>query len=203
MSARDLTAVAFRTLAVWLFASGVAGLFSALLTWLPDAAQYGREIAAWRLAAASIFVPIGGLLWLSSDAAAKMAFPDSVAQGNVSLNRADLYAFTSALVGLFLLSDAATQIVYWIVVWRSSRGTGFWEAPATTSGTMENTVVYWVHVRAQVGLVAAKTVLGVALLSGPERLKIALLRLRRELSGSLDEKEPHNSEGGDVGKHGV
>ena len=186
MSIRELAAVAFRTLAMWLFASGVAGLFSALLTWGPDAAQYGPEPTAWRLAAASIFLPIGALLWLASNAAAKLAFSAS-AQVATSLRRADLYAFASVLVGMFLLSDALTQVAYWIVVWYSSRGTSFWEA--ASSGTMQNSVVYWVHVRAQVGLVLAKSVLGVGFVLGPERLKAAVLRVRREFSSSLLEEE--------------
>lgn len=200
MSTRELAAVAFRTLAVWLFASGVAGLCSSLLTWVPNVAQYGAEPTSWRLAAASIFVPVGALVWLSADAAARMAFPASGQSGTVGLSRADLYAFASVLVGMFLLSDALTQVVYWIVIWRSSRGTGFWDA--TSSGSTANTVVYWVHVRAQVGLVLAKTVLGLGLLFGPERLKAAVLRVRRELSGSLSEQEPP-VEGSDLPRDGV
>lgn len=201
MSMRELAAIAFRTLAVWLFASGVAGLCSALLTWVPDAAQYGPETTSWRLAAASIFVPIGALVWLGSDAAAKIAFPASGQSGTVSLSRADLYAFASVLVSMFLLSDALTQVVYWIVIWRSSRGTGFWDA--ASNGSMPNTVVYWVHVRAQVGLVLAKIVLGLALLLGAERLKAAVLRVRRELSGSLSKEEPPAVEGSDRPRDGV
>jgi hypothetical protein len=201
MSTRELAAIAFRTLAMWLFASGVAGLCSALLTWVPDVAQYGPEPTSWRLAAASIFVPIGALIWLASDAAARMAFPSSGHPGSVSLSRADLYAFASVLVGMFLLSDALTQVVYWIVIWRTSRGTGFWDA--ASDGSMPNTVVYWVHVRAQVGLVLAKTVLGLGLLLGPERLRAAVMRVRRELSGSLADEEPPAVEARDLPRDGV
>ena len=193
MTARDLAAIAFRTLAVWLFASGVGGLFGGLVTWSHNVVAYGNAIASSQLASASIFIPVGALLWMASESLSRMAFPGADGAGAIQVGRGDLYAFASVLVGMFLLSDAITQVVYWIVVWRSARGTGFWEA--TEGSTMPNTVVYWVHVRAQVGEVVAKAVVGAALLLGPERLKGAIRWLRRELSGSLAEEDATSLDG--------
>ncbi len=201
MSTRELAAIAFRTLAVWLFASGVGGLSSALLTWTQDVAEYGPDVSAWRLAAASVFVPIGALLWLGSDAAAKVAFSATRGLTTVTLSRADLYAFASVLVGLYLLSDVLPRAVYWVVIWRSARGTGFWEAGS--SGTMPNTVVYWVHARAEGGLVAAKAVLGLGLLLGPERLKAGVVRIRREFAGSLSDEALDGDEENERRRDGV
>jgi hypothetical protein len=175
------------------FASGAGSLVSGLLTWTPDSAQYGPETAAWQLAAQSIFVPVGALLWLFADPLAAWVFPES-APLDGGPDRADLYAFGFVLVGLFLLSDALTQGVYWVVVWRSARDTNFWDAAKGMSD--DNSVVYWVSARAQVGAVAAKLVIGTLFLAGPRRLSAGLGRIRRELSGGLDEVEEATSEMG-------
>lgn len=196
MTNRDLATITLKTLAVWLFASGVAGLASALLTWVPDSAQYGREAAAFQMAASSMFVPVGALLWLVSSHLSLRIFPvDAPFVG--SPGRADLYAFACVLVGLFLVTDAASQVVYWIVVWRASRGTGFSHAAADLAdGTG---VVYWVSARAQMGAVVTKLVIGSLLIAGPQRLSAGLGRLRRELSGTLAEDQLDRSEPGPNG----
>ena len=67
---------------------------------------------------------------------------------------------------------------------------------------MDNTVVYWVHVRAQVGAVAAKILLGGALVAGPERIGAALLRIRKELSTSFAEPEA-SAEGSSAPRDGA
>ena len=186
MTSRVLALVAFKTLALWLFASGFTSLVSGLLTWAPDSVRYGFQVAAFQLAAASMFVPVGALLWIISEPLSARIFPGTD-HLPVAPARADLYAFAFVLVGLFLLTDAITQGVYWAVVWRSARGTSFWNAARDMSdGT---TVVYWVSARAQVGAVAVKLVVGGLFLAGPQRLSAALLRLRKEMSGTLEQDE--------------
>jgi hypothetical protein len=133
---RDLATVALKTLSAWLFASGVAGFGSALLTWRHDVAQYGTEGGVLGAAAAGILIPIGALGWFLSDWAARRIFADDGTQGAsaLGLTRSDLYAFGSALVGLCLLANAVPMIVYWVVVGVISQGTGFWSAAADRTG---------------------------------------------------------------------
>ena len=197
MNARDLATVAFRTLAAWLFVSGITGLSSALITWRQNEAQYGKDVAIWNLAASALYIPIGAMGWLVSDWASRRSFP-TPPTGTAALDRSDLYAFASVLVGLFLLTDALTQIVYWTVLWRSGRGPGFWRA---ASEYESNGVVFSVHVKAQVAATVAKTILGLILVNGPDRIKAGLLRIRRELSSSLD--TPDASNDNDVGQDGA
>jgi hypothetical protein len=140
-------------------------------------------------------------LWLAAGALARRAFSSPASLEPWRLGRGDLYAFASLLVGMFLLSDALTQVVYWVVVWYTAQDTGFWEAAST--GSMPNSVVYWVHVRAQVGLVLSKTILGIALVLGPERLRAAVLWLRREFSSSLLQEAPADATPGEPPRDGV
>lgn len=48
---------------------------------------------------------------------------------------------------------------------------------------------YWRAARAQVGAVATKGILGLALMFGPERIKAGLSRLRREFVGEPPDRE--------------
>jgi hypothetical protein len=185
MTTRDLATIAFKALAAWLFASGVAGMCSALLTWSHSVGQYGKEGSVLGLAAAAIYIPIGAVWWAASDRVAKRVFPGRAEPVALALTRADLYGFASVLVGLCLLADAVPMIVYWLVIWAFAHGTGFWSA--ASPGTTDDGIVYWVAARAGVGSVAAKTILGLILLGGPERVKRGLQRLRREFSGHLEE----------------
>ena len=200
MTAKDVATIAFKTLAAWLLASGIAGLCSALLTWDHDVAQYGKDTAMLTASAAALFIPIGAIWWLLSDWTAGRIFRGRGESVAVALDRSDLYAFASVLVGLFLLADALPQIVYWLVMWRMSRGSGFWSPPPP--GTEDNAAVHWLAVRAQVGTVAAKLILGLVFVCGPDQVKLGLSRLRREFSGHLDEPpaetkgEPPNDRGG-------
>jgi hypothetical protein len=190
---RDLMTIALRTLAAWLFASGTAGLASALSTWRPTSQDLGAEAAALAAAVASIFIPIGGLLWVSASTLARWSFPEDAQASPFMGTRGDLYAFASALVGMFLLTDAVSQVAYWVVVWRSAGGTNFWDE---SHGQMENTVVYWVHVRAQTGLLLAKLAMGTLFMFGPQRVSAGIRWLRRDLSGGLGTIEPaDNNEG--------
>jgi hypothetical protein len=192
MTPRDLTTIALRTLAAWLFASSTASLVSALFTWKPDSLQLGAEEAALKLASGSIFIPIGGLLWVCASTLARWSFPNDSPVSPVVLRREDLYAFASALVGLFLLSDAISQLAYWLVVWRSALGTSFWDIADEPT---ESTVVYWVHVRAQVGLVVTKLAMGTLFLFGPQSVRSGVQRLRKELSGDLGTEPANGNEG--------
>ncbi len=184
MTNRDVATVTLKALAAWWVASGVAGLASTLLTWRHEVGQFGTGPSLMAAAASAMFIPIGALAWVVSDRAAARVFPQET-QVAVAVDREALYAFASVLVGLFLLADALPQIVYWVVVWRASRGTGFWSAAA--EGSTDNTVVYWVAARAQVGAVVTKVLLGAALLCGPNRIKGALRRVRHEFSDHLAE----------------
>jgi hypothetical protein len=187
MTARDIATISFRTLAAWLVASGVAGLCSGLFTWAHDVGEYGRETAIFSLASGAILIPIGAIWWLLSDWVAGRVLPGRSEPLGLALTRADLYAFASVLVGLLLLADALPQIVYWAISWRGSRGTGFWSPPAADS--QDNASIHWLSVRAQLGSVAAKLVLGLLFVSGPDRVKNLLLRIRREFSTHLTEPE--------------
>jgi hypothetical protein len=113
MTKRDLATIALRTLSAWLFASGVAGLCSAVLTWGHSVTEYGTEGAIFGATAAGIFTPIGALGWLLSNGAAKRIFPEAEANAPSAsrLTRPDLYAFASVLVGLYLLSNSVPMIV--------------------------------------------------------------------------------------------
>ena len=186
MNARDLATVAFRTIAAWLFVNGIASLSSGLVTWKQNEAQYGKDVALWALAAAAMYMPIGALGWLASDWAAQRSFPASEG-GGTTLDRSDLYAFASALVGLYLLTDALPQIVNWIIVWRGSRGSAL---ERVASESADGGVTFSVHFKAQLAATLTKMVLGLVLLSGPERIKAVLLRIRRDLSGNLEETQP-------------
>jgi hypothetical protein len=99
-----------------------------------------------------------------------------------------------------LLAEALPQVVYWLVMWRMSWGSGFWSPPPP--GTEDKAAVNWLAVRAQVGSVAAQLILGFLFVCGPDRVKRGLSRLRREFSGHLDEPsaeakgEPTNDRGG-------
>ena len=189
MTNRDVATITLKALAAWWFANGVAGLISALLTWRHDAGEFGSDTSMMAAAASAIFIPVGAVAWLVSDWAAARVFPHAT-EVAAPLDRGALYGFASVLVGLFLLADAIPQTIYWVVVWRAARGTGFWNAAA--EGPMDNTVVYWVAARAQVGAVVTKLVLGLGLLCGPERIKRALHRLRHELSDHLAEPTDAN-----------
>lgn len=191
MSTRILATIAFRTMAVWLFASGALSLVSGLFTWQPDVAQFGAAATGWRLAAASLFLPIGGLLWVISPGLAAWSCAADEQIGVAQLTRADLYAFASLLVGLFLLADAFPQIAYWIVLWRSAGDTEFWSS--SSEWRTDRSVVYWVHARAQVGLVLAQVVMGICLVLGPERLARVFMRARKELSSNLADESVQGS----------
>ena len=194
MTNRDLATITLKALAVWWFGNGLAGLTSALLTWRHDAGQFGTETSMVTAAASAMFMPVGAVAWLVSDWAAARVFPQATDVA-APIDRGALYGFASVLVGLFLLADAIPQVVYWVVVWRAARGTSFWNAAA--EGTMDNTVVYWVAARAQVGAVVMKLVLGLVLLCGPERITRALRRLRHELSDHLAEPTDVTPKGDD------
>jgi hypothetical protein len=125
MTTRDVAAVTLKALAVWWIANGLAGLCSSLLTWRHDAAETGGMVSAFTAAASGIFIPIGALAWFLADWAAARMGHGTPAPIQCGVDREGLYAFASVLVGLFLVSDALPQVVYWIVVWRMSRGTGF------------------------------------------------------------------------------
>jgi hypothetical protein len=202
MTRRDLATVALKTLSAWLFASGVAGLGSALLTWSHDVAQYGTEGGILGAAAAGILIPIGALGWIASDWAAGRIFRDAPAHGIAApgLTRADLYASGSVLVGLCLLANAVPMIVYWAVVGVISRGTGFWSAAAGRTG--ENDIVYWVSVRAGVGRIATEALLGILFVLGPERVARGVQRIRKEFSSHLTEPDDHSSERPGGGRDG-
>ena len=184
MTDQALATVAFKTLALWFFASGVAGLSSGLLTWSRDSAQFGAAVAATQLAANALFVPVGALLWLVGDTLAARVFAQA-APLRTDPSRSDLFAFAFVLVGLFLVTNALSQVVYWVVVWRISRGTGFWGAASQM--TDERSIVYWVSARATMGVVAANLFMGALFLAGPRRLATILRRVRKELVGSFDE----------------
>ena len=187
MTPREMGCVAFRTMAIWLIVTGLAAACASLIAWDANVTQHGREATLIGLAQSAIYVPVGALLWLASSWAAGVGFPEQSASEASAPGRPDLYAFASVLVGLYLLSDALSQIVYWIVVWRSSGGTNYWAV--ASSWTTEETVVYRVHAQARAGEAAAKLILGSALVLGPERLRAVLARVRGELSGSLAEPE--------------
>jgi hypothetical protein len=173
-------------------------LFSGLMTWQPDVQQYGQDATTWRLAAASLFLPIGAILWIVSPGLAHWSFAAEPVETS-SLTRHDLYAFGSLLVGLFLLVDAIPQVTYWVVLWRSAADTGFWNAARDFQ--TDHGVVYWVHARAQVGLVLTQLVLGVACVLGPERLGRGARRVRSELSDHLADEPP--AKGAADGQHGA
>ena len=97
MTTRDLATIAFKTLSVWLFAAGVAGMCSALLTWTHDVGQYGTTGGILGLAAAAIYIPIGAIGWLVSDWAAQRVYPGRPEPGRLGLTRGDLYSFSSVV----------------------------------------------------------------------------------------------------------
>jgi hypothetical protein len=188
MTTRDIATITFKALSAWLFASGVAGLCSALLTWTRDVERYGdRGPAALGVTAAAIFLPIGAIGWLISDGIARRIFPGHAEPVALSLTRADLYAFASVFVGLCLLAEAIPMIVFWLTILMHTSGAGGWSAasnPVTNNGVTDS-----IGARAQAGSLLAKAVLGAILLAGPERIGRALVRIRRELSGRLGEPE--------------
>jgi hypothetical protein len=187
MTTRDVTVIAFKTLAAWLLANGIAGTCSGLLTWSHSVALYGKDATIRNLAAAAICVPVGAIVWLVSDWAAQHVFSGRLEAVALTATRGDLYAFASVLVGLFLLADALPQAAYWFLVWRMSRDTvgWYWTSPDAT----EKGVVYWMAARAQMGSAVTKGVLGVILICGPDRVKRGLLRIRPECSSQAAEPQ--------------
>jgi hypothetical protein len=59
---------------------------------------------------------------------------------------------------------------------------------------MDDTVVYWVAARGQVGVVATKLLLGLLLVSGPERIRSIVSRIRREFSSQIVDEPKDNTE---------
>ena len=202
MTRRDVATVALKAISAWLFASGLGGLGSALLTWNHDVTQYGAEGGILGAAAAGIFVPIGAIGWFLSDWAATRIFPDLPAQGSLGLGltRVDLYAFASVLIGLCLLAEAVPMVVYWAIVGVIARGTGFWSAAADQTG--ENGIGYWVTVRAGIGRIATEILLGICFVLGPDRLARGVRRIRKEFSSEFTEADSDSSDKEPPGRAG-
>jgi hypothetical protein len=180
VTVRDLVEIAFRTLAVWFMAGGVAGVASALVNWSSTVASGGKEIAIVQLATASLYLPVGALIWLASGWAAGLAFPRVPPGSVIQLDRADLYAFASALVGLSLLADALPHAAARLVYWRATHGSDILGPRATEMAT---------DVRADVAAMATRFALGILFLLGPHRLAAAIQWLRREWAGPLDQPD--------------
>jgi len=198
---RDLAVLGFRTMATWLFVTGAANAVASLVTWSSTAAQYGEVVAVTNLASSALYIPAGGLLWFAGDWLGSLVFRATSEIQASSLSRADLYSFASVLVGLFLLADAFSQFVYWVVVWRMSRGGSFWEAAASRQSA--DGVVFAVSAKAQQAAVLCKAFLGALLLAGPDRVKSGLVRIRNEFSSSTLSEDADGSQKAGVTKNGA
>jgi len=177
VSRRDIAVVAFRIMALWFAVSGVTGVASALIRW-PRQEDPSQIQGAWLgLAQAGLFVPVGGVIWLLGDWLSLRVFPEAAGVSS-GLTRADLWSAATLCIGLYLLSQAIPQLVYWLVVWRLSRGTALWAV--TSDWRSDSGVAYQLAFRAQLGETITRLVLGAACLLGPDRLRNLLARLRRE-----------------------
>jgi hypothetical protein len=168
-------------MALWFAVAGATGVVSVLLAWPSDGDKFQVHGAWIGLGQSALYLPAAGLIWLVSDWLAARVFPETP---NVpaTLTRADLWSTATLCIGLYLLTQALSQLVYWVVVWRTSIGTAFWTQMAdwrTDSG-----IAYQVEFRGQLGETLARAALGIACIAGPDRIRGLLARLRREAFGT-------------------
>jgi hypothetical protein len=189
---RDLAVIAFKSMALWFAASGLIGVAGTLLAWPRGQGPFEVQGAWLALAQAALSLPTAAIIWLASDYLAQRIFPETALSPS-SLNRADLWSTATLCIGLFLLSQAVPQLLYWVVVWRSAGGTTFWSH--TADWRDDAGVAYRLAFRGQLAETLTRLVLGIAFIAGPDRIRGLAGRVRKEAFGHtlVDEAPPGES----------
>ena len=187
MNRRDLAVIAFKSMALWFAVGGLTGVIVSVFAW-PRTEDPFQLHGAWLgLGQAALSLPVAGLIWLVSDRLAVRVFPEPTA-ASAGLTRADLWSTVFLGLGIYLVSQAIPQLIYWVVVWRSAGGTTFW--PQVTDWRDDTGVAYRLAFRGQLAETVARLLLGIACIAGPDRLRALAARVRREAFGTTLVDEP-------------
>ena len=123
MDRRDVAAIAFKAIALWLIVTGISQSLEALITWDAAFAQLQQgppgpsssAVLAMAIGAFLSRAAVGVVFWFVSGFLARLAFPQS--SGEVPLpERRTLYLAAMFLAGMWLLASAIPTAAYWLYV---------------------------------------------------------------------------------------
>jgi hypothetical protein len=185
---RDCAILGFRLLGAWLIASGLIG--AANIPYFFDAQfdQVRRMSIGFALLPSVVSAAVGGLAWLKSTALADDAFPDAGAAASDRLRADKVFSLALAIIGVLLVTEAIPVVVNGVALFGISR-LGVRSVFGSTSYPQDQQALIWsAAAKANTAAGVARMLIGLALLVGPDRLARAVVRVRRELSGSFEEE---------------
>ena len=186
MTNRDLALLAFKLLGLWLMANAAIGVAQIPYYSDPEFDSVRGMTVFFTVLPALVAVGIGVPVWFSADWFAARLFPEESPPRSLDHLRAEpLVAVAASILGLVFVAEALPLIV---------SGTALFVQGSLAGGTVLGpdddlrTQIWSAAAKANLAAAVARLLIGVALLAGPVRLVAALARVRRELTGSLEEE---------------
>jgi hypothetical protein len=182
---RDVALLAFKLLGLWLIANAAIGIAGLPYYWEPQFDGIRRMTVFFTLLPVLVSVGIGVPVWFSADWFAARVFPaESQPTSLDRLRGQPLLAVASSILGLLFIGEALPVVVNGVALFTQSR---FADSSILGADVDQQRLIWSAAAKANVTAGVARLLVGVVLLAGPVRLSAALIRVRTELAGTLED----------------
>jgi hypothetical protein len=183
---RDVALLAFRLLGLWLVATAAIGVAGLPYYWEPQFDAVRGMTMFFTVLPLLVAVGIGVPIWLSAEWFAGQVFPDELQPTALDRLRGEpLVALALSIIGLLFVCEALPVVVNGIALFTQSRFAG---ASILGPDPDQQKLIWSAAAKANVTAGIARFLIGLALVAGPTRLATAVARIRKELTGTLEEE---------------
>jgi hypothetical protein len=194
MTNRGVALLGFKVLGLWLMASAAIMASGIPYYWEEPQFRDVRGITIYFvLAPALVAMGIGVPIWFSAEWFAGRLFPDeSTERPSLGPLRTEpLFALALSIIGVLFVCEALPAAVNALSLFLQSRSIG----SSAIGPDLDQRYILWnAATKANVTAAVARLLIGLGLLAGPTRLTAAYLRIRKELSSTIeDEAAPGES----------
>jgi hypothetical protein len=181
---RDCAVLAFKLSGLWWIVTALVAAASLPAFWDPSFQGVARFSVFATLLPAVVSFGVGYAAWFAAPWLSMQVFSEGSASAPAPELRAEpLFAVALSVLGVAFIAEALPVAVNGIALYYQSRAAGGFLGPTEA----EQRMIWTTAAKANVAAGVARLVIGMTLLAGPARLSAVLFRLRKEMSGTLED----------------